>query len=48
MTYLGDIPVLLKGPVSRRIYALTPGGAAVDVDARDTDSFSASRLFARL
>jgi hypothetical protein len=45
MQYVGDATLLLKGPISRRIYALTPGMPSLAVDARDAAVFSTSRLF---
>ncbi len=45
MTYLGHTALLLKGPISRRVYALSPGRPDVRVDPRDAAAFSASPLF---
>lgn len=47
MKYLGHTALLLKGPVSRRVYALTPGRPEVQIDPRDAEALSASRLFDR-
>lgn len=47
MKYLGHTALLLKGPVSRRIYALRPGRLDVQIDARDADALLVSRLFER-
>jgi len=47
MEYLGPTALLLKGPVSRRVYAFSPGRRDVQIDARDAQALSASRLFAR-
>lgn len=45
MRYVGDAALLLKGPISRRVYALDPGTTAVNIDARDVTVFSTSPLF---
>jgi hypothetical protein len=43
--YLGRSGLLLKGPVSGRIYALRPDVPRVIVDPRDSAPFLASPLF---
>jgi hypothetical protein len=45
MRYLGPTALLLKGPVSRRVYALSPRQPVVPIDARDAEAFRASPLF---
>jgi hypothetical protein len=47
LMYVGGHGLLLKGPVSRRIYPLRPG-KPVDVDTRDAVPFLNSPLFTRL
>ena len=47
LMYIGSHALLLKGPLSRRIYALTPGMPPLTVDARDADPFLNSPLFTR-
>lgn len=46
--YLGQVPLLVKGAVSGRVYALRPGAARLECDARDAPSFLASPLFERV
>jgi len=46
LRYVGRVPLLVKGSVSRRAYALRPGGR-VSCDRRDVPSFLASPLFER-
>lgn len=45
LTYVGGISLLLKGPVSRRVYALSPDTPRMRVDARDLSSLVASGMF---
>ena len=47
LVYEGRTALLLKGPVSRRVYALKPGMKPLVVDARDTEALVASGLFQR-
>lgn len=47
LVYVGRNSLLLKGPVSRRIYPLRPGMAPVAVDARDVAPLLNSPLFTR-
>jgi hypothetical protein len=47
LAYVGANAMLLKGPVSRRVYALRPGMPPLTVDARDMTAFLSSRLFSR-
>ena len=44
LRYIGKVPLLVKGGVSRRAYALRPGGR-VSCDRRDVPAFLASSLF---
>lgn len=43
--FLGAAAILLKGPVSRRVYALRPDAPLVSVDAEDVTAFVNSPLF---
>lgn len=45
LAYAGSNALLLKGPVSRTVYALRPGMAPLTVDARDVTAFLSSGLF---
>jgi hypothetical protein len=45
LAYLGRVALLLKGPVSRRIYALRPDAPRLLVDDRDLSSLLASGMF---
>jgi len=47
LRYVGKVPLLVKGGVSGRAYALRPG-ARVNCDRRDVPAFLASPLFERL
>jgi hypothetical protein len=47
LRYLGQVPLLVKGAASGRVYALRPGAARLACDARDAPSFLASPLFER-
>ena len=47
LVYEGRAALLLKGPVSRRVYALRPGMKSLTVDTRDTEALVASGLFRR-
>lgn len=48
MRYVGETAVVLRGPLSRRVYVLNPGMTVPDVDARDALAFSTSPLFETL
>ena len=45
LAYVGKNALLLKGPISRKVYALRPGMPPLPVDARDAPVFVASPLF---
>ena len=47
LRYLGRTALLVKGPATGRVYALRPGDARLDCDARDAPHFLASTLFRR-
>jgi hypothetical protein len=47
LRYRGKVALLVKGAVSGRVYALRPGGAPIDCDARDAPAFVQSPLFER-
>ena len=44
LRYVGKVPLLVKGGVSGRAYALRPG-ARINCDRRDVRAFLASPLF---
>jgi hypothetical protein len=45
LEYVGRSALLLKGPLSGRVYALRPDERRVLADARDAPAFLASPLF---
>jgi hypothetical protein len=47
LRYVGKVPLLVKGGVSGRAYALRPG-ARINCDRRDVSAFLASPLFEHL
>lgn len=46
MRYIGAQTMLLKGPTSRRVYAVKPDMEPLRVDPRDANAFLGSPLFA--
>ena len=45
LRYIGDLALLVKGRMSRRVYSLRPGTPPLDVDVRDASAFLMSGLF---